>query len=34
MHEAGVPLDEIRQYIDEEYSIYAAPTPTPYPPGS
>ncbi|MCT8139230.1 hypothetical protein H1D32_16890 (plasmid) [Anaerobacillus sp. CMMVII] len=33
LHEQGVSLVDIRKYIDEEYSKYAEPTPTPHPPG-
>nr|MBA5587756.1 hypothetical protein [Anaerobacillus isosaccharinicus]QOY34084.1 hypothetical protein AWH56_015190 [Anaerobacillus isosaccharinicus] len=33
LHEEGLSVVEIREYIDEEYSKYAEPTPTPYPPG-
>jgi hypothetical protein len=32
MKEDGKPFTEIREYIDETYSIYADPTDTPYPP--
>jgi hypothetical protein len=31
LHEQGLSLVEIRNYIDEEYSKYAEPTPTPHP---
>lgn len=32
MKEEGKPLTEIREYIDNKYSQYADPTPTPFPP--
>ncbi|MBU8907641.1 PCYCGC domain-containing protein [Desertibacillus haloalkaliphilus] len=32
MRDEGKPLTEVRDYIDEKYSHFADPTPTPYPP--
>lgn len=31
MHDQGIPIGEIRDFIDEEYSQFAEPTPTPHP---
>ncbi|RXI98341.1 hypothetical protein DS745_18630 [Anaerobacillus alkaliphilus] len=33
LHEQGVSLVDIRNYIDESYSKFAEPTPTPHPHG-